>query len=74
MSIADHFEQARDTHFVRDVDSSSARRQFNLSMLLIVIVAVAAASLSAVVRFDTPAMFSKVSGSVVAPPSYVGKL
>ncbi len=73
MSIADHFEHAPDAGFIRDYDAGAARRQFNLSMVLIVIVALAAAALGAVVRFDGPAT-SSGAGQAAAPPSYAGKL
>ncbi len=72
MSIADHFEHAPDAGFIRDYDAGTARRQFNVSMVLIAIVAVAAAALSAIVRFDTPQ--ATVSVAPAAPPTYVGKL
>ena len=71
MSIADHFEHAPDASFVRDYDATTARRQFNLSLVLIAVVALAATALGAVVRFDAPASQAVAK---VAPPAYVGKL
>ncbi len=37
MSIADHFDHAPDAGFVRSYDLRSARRQFQVSLILIVI-------------------------------------
>ena len=81
MSIADRFDHAPDTGYVRDYDPNAARRQFNMSMILIVIVAAAAAALSVIVRFDAPASPMYQGRSVatsadapVAPPAYAGKL
>ena len=73
MSIADHFEHAPDAVFVRDYDSGTARRQFNVSIILIVVIAVAASALGFLVRFDTPSPQPSTM-SVSAPPAYVGKL
>ena len=73
MSIADHFEHAPDAGFVRNYDSSSARRQFNVSLILIVVIAVAASALAFLVRFDQPTDRSAAGVTPVAP-SYVGSL
>lgn len=62
MSIADHFFHAPDAGFVRTYDSQAARRQFQVSVALILILAVAAFALGLLVRFDEP-----VSGSRPAP-------
>ncbi len=74
MSIADHFEHAPDASFIRDYDASTARRQFNISLVLIAVIAIAAAALGAVVRFDAPG--AEVSGLTQSapPPAYVGRL
>ena len=74
MSIADHFEHAPDAGFIRDYDAGSARRQFNISMVLIVIIAAAAVALGAVVRFDGPASAPSGAAQTAAPPSYAGRL
>ena len=73
MSIADHFEHAPDATFVRDYDAGTARRQFNLSLVVIAVIAIAAAALGAVVRFDAPTSANSLAGTV-PPPAYVGKL
>lgn len=72
MSIADHFEHAPDAGFVRDYDSASARRQFKVSLVLIVVIAMAAAALGTLIRFDGP---SHTDASASQPaPAYAGKL
>ena len=73
MSIADHFEQAPDARFIRDYDSNVARRQFNMSLTLVVVIALAAASLAALVRFDNPGG-SRGLSAMATPPSYAGHL
>jgi hypothetical protein len=55
MSIADHFDPAPDAGFVRTYDSQAARRQFQVSLALILILALAAFSLGLLIRFDAPA-------------------
>ncbi len=55
MSIADHFYHAPDAGFVRSYDSQAARRQFQVSLALILILALAAFALGMLVRFDDPA-------------------
>ena len=55
MSIADHFDHAPDAGFVRSYDSRAARRQFQVSVALILILALAAFSLGLLVRFEPPA-------------------
>ena len=72
MSIADHFEQAADSSFVRDYDATTARRQFNFSLVLIVVIALAASALGAVVRFDSPA--PQTSAASASLPAYAGRL
>ncbi len=72
MSIADHFEQAPDARFIRDFDSNVARRQFNISLTLIVVIALAATSLAFLVRFDGPN--SHAAAGLATPPSYAGHL
>lgn len=73
MSIADHFQQAPDAGFIRNFDSGAARRQFRVSMVLVIVIAAAAAALGAVVRFDGPVSPSASSAPLV-PPHYAGRL
>ncbi len=75
MSIADHFEQAPDARYIRDYDVGAARRQFNLSVLLVAAFALVAMTLGTVLRFDAPtAQASAPSAIASAPPAYAGKL
>ena len=54
MSVADHFDHSPDAGFVRSYDSQAARRQFQVSVVLILVLAVAAFVLGLLVRFDPP--------------------
>lgn len=51
MSIADHFDCVPDAGFVRSYDSRAARRQFQISVALIVVLSLAAFTLGFVLRF-----------------------
>jgi hypothetical protein len=55
MSIADHFDCAPDAGFVRYYDSRAARRQFQISVALVVVLSLAAFTLGFALRFDPPA-------------------
>jgi hypothetical protein len=59
MSIADHFDHAPDAGFVRSYDLRSARRQFQVSLILIVVLTVSAFALGFLVRFDPPTGISQ---------------
>ena len=74
MSIADHFDHAPDAGFIRDYDSASARRQFRVSLVLLVVIALATTALGLLIRFDGPSNASAPAFSEVQPPSYAGKL
>ena len=72
MSIADHFDHTPDAGFIRNYDSGSARRQFKVSVMLIVVIAIAASALGFLVRFDQSAQDRAAFSPVT--PSYVGSL
>ncbi len=55
MSVADHFDHTPDAGFIRTYDAQTARRQFQVSLVLIIVLAVAAFALGLLVRFDEPA-------------------
>jgi hypothetical protein len=55
MSVADHFHHSADAGFVRAYDFQAARRQFQVSVILIIMLAAAAFVLGMLVRFDPPA-------------------
>lgn len=74
MSIADHFQHAPDAGFIRNFDGNAARRQFRVSMVLVIVIATAAMALGALVRFDSPAASGPVAVSPTPPPHYAGRL
>jgi hypothetical protein len=55
MSVADHFQHSPDTGFVRAYDVRAARRQFQVSIILILALAAAAFALGMLVRLAPPA-------------------
>ena len=71
MSVADHFDHTPDAAYVRDYDSGSARRQFNVSVTIFALLC-AACAIAALVRFEAPA--SVAQPTVTTPPAYVGHL
>jgi hypothetical protein len=52
MSVADHFDHTPDAGFVRSYDTQAARRQFQVSLVLILVLVFAAFALGLLVRFD----------------------
>jgi hypothetical protein len=52
MSVADHFDHTPDAGFVRSYDTHAARRQFQVSLVLILVLVFAAFALGLLVRFD----------------------
>ena len=52
MSIANHFDHKRDAGFVRSYDLRAARRQFQVSLILILVMAGAAIALGLMTRLD----------------------
>lgn len=63
MSIADNLDSKLDAGFVRHYDSRVARRQFQISVALVVILSLAAFALGLMLRFDPP------GGDASAAPS-----
>jgi hypothetical protein len=61
MSVADNFDQIPDAGFVRAYDSQAARRQFQVSLVLILVLAIAAFVLGLLVHFDQPGDATKPS-------------
>lgn len=55
MSIADHFAQRSDAGFVRTYDARAARRQFQVSVALVVVLALAALALGLLTRSEPSA-------------------
>jgi hypothetical protein len=54
MSLASNFDRTPDAGFSRSFDVQSARRQLQLSVILVLILAVATFMLGAMIRFDAP--------------------
>lgn len=54
MSIADHFDPRPDAGFVRSYDLQAARRQLQVSIILILVLAGAAIALGLVTRIEAP--------------------
>ena len=52
MSIANHFDHRRDAGLVRSYDLRAARRQFQVSLILILVMAGAAIALGLMTRLD----------------------
>lgn len=68
MSIADHFDPEPDAGFVRSYDAQSARRQFRVSVALILVLGLAVGALGLLGRLDqpmAPTQFSSVKTSNV---------
>ncbi len=74
MSIADHFEHVPNAGLTQNFDSNSARRQFDVSLVLIVVVAMAALALGMFVRFERPAHTTASVAAPAAPPSFAGHI
>ncbi len=74
MSIADHFQHAPDAGLVRSYDVQAARRQFQVSLVLILILTLAAFTLGLLVRFDAPATQGKPAPTPHHELHFAGKL
>lgn len=78
MSIADRFENVPDVTLVRTYDEHTARRQFQTSVVLIVVLAVTAFMLGLLVRSDQPVPLTRPAPPKVETPimqkSRVGRM
>jgi len=75
MSIADHFDHAPDAGFIRTYDSQTARRQFQVSVVLILVLAMAAFALGLLVRFDdTSSAMAPASPAKAIDTHFAGQL
>lgn len=52
MALTDQFNRKVDIGFVRSYDANSARRQFEISLMLVFILAVSVLSLGIMLQFD----------------------
>ncbi|GAC1331805.1 MAG: hypothetical protein NVSMB26_10570 [Beijerinckiaceae bacterium] len=75
MSVANHFDHMQDAGFTRSFDSQSARRQFQLSLVLVLILAAATFMLGMMIRFDTPtSVYSSASPLKASETHFAGKM
>jgi hypothetical protein len=74
MSIADHFDHTPDAGFIRIYDPQTARRQFHVSMVLILVLTTAALALGLLVRFDEPSTFTPTPIKASNEVHYAGHL
>jgi hypothetical protein len=74
MSVADNFDQIPDAGFVRSYDSQAARRQFQVSLVLILVLAVAAFVLGVLVRFEQPSVSLKSAPIKAHEVHFAGRL
>ena len=68
MSIADHFDQKSDAGFARAYDARAARRQFQVSSLLVLVLALAALALGILTQFPPPIATGRSSSARPGSP------
>jgi hypothetical protein len=68
MSIADRFDHGSDAGFVRAYDAQAARRQFQISIVLVAVLALAAVVLGLLVRLDRPSVPERSSAIIMSSP------
>lgn len=74
MAIVDHFAYVEEPGFTRTIDPEAARRQFNMSLGLVVVLAVAAAAIALSFRFEPQILTAHVRAPiklVVQMPQFV---
>jgi hypothetical protein len=64
MGIIDHFEAVDDPGFRSSVDPNAARQQFNMSLGLVVVLAIAAATLALSFRFEPHILEAQVKAPI----------
>ena len=64
MAIIDHFERVEEPGFTRTVDPQAARRQFNMSLGLVVVLAIAAAAIALSLRSEPQFLAAQVRAPV----------
>ena len=68
MSIADHFDHRSDAGFVRAYDAHAARRQFQISIVLVAVLALAAVRSAVLARLDRPTVAGRSSAVTAGSP------
>ena len=66
MSIADYFDHGSGDGFVRAYDARAARRQFQISIGLVAVIALAAVVVGTLARLDPPATGRPAASPYVA--------
>ncbi len=68
MSIADHFDNRSDAGFIRAYDAHAARRQFQISVMLVVVLGIAALALAVLARPGWADSFGRSSAAIASGP------
>ncbi len=68
MSIADNFDHTCDAGFVRAYDARSARRQFQVSSMLVIVLALAAIALGILTLLSPPITTGRSSATRPGSP------
>ena len=68
MMIADHFDHRSDAGFVRAYDAHAARRQFQISIVLVAVLVLAAVALGMLARVDRPTAMGRSSAVTASSP------
>jgi hypothetical protein len=68
MSIADRFDHGSDAGFVRAYDANAARRQLQISIMLVAVLALAAIVLGLLVRLDRPIASQRYAAVISSSP------
>jgi hypothetical protein len=74
MSIADNFDHKSDAGFVRAYDARAARRQFQVSSMLVLVLALSAIALGILTQLAPPNCHGAVCGGQARQPSYRGNV
>lgn len=72
MSTADHFDHRSDAGFIRAYDAHAARRQFQISIVLVAVLALAASALGMLAQLDRPITQGR-SAAVTVSSHYVAE-
>lgn len=68
MSIADNFDRKSDAGFVRAYDARAARRQFQVSTMLVIVLALAAIALGILTQLAPPIATGRSSAAKPSSP------
>ena len=68
MSIADNFDHRSDAGFIRAYDARTARRQFQVSSMLVLVLELAAVALGMLARLAPPIATGRSSALNVSSP------